>query len=557
MPVSLRPLLRSLSATGVALRNGAIRRATLGFLAYNAVEMAVWTAILVYAYAATGPASVGIVAVTQLVPSAILAPFLANIGDRYPRARVLVAWFLVQALVIAAVGVVIQAGVAPVIVYAVSALATVTLTQTRPILASLLPELARTPDELTAANALGAIMVGLGGFMGPLAVGILLVVATPAVVFLASAFALLLGCALLVGLHGHPDAAVAHLDDADDVPAELDPRGLLAGLRAVASDADLAIVIALMTGQFLIFGGMEVLLVLIAIDLLGLGESGAGFLLSAVGLGAILGGGAAFALVGRRRLAPFLGVAAVIIGLPIALVGVAPGGRSAAILLVIAGIGFAVLETTGQTLLQRITPDVIRARVFGVLEGLLLVGEAAGSLLVAPIALAIGLERTSIVLGLLLPVIAAIAVSRFARIDRRVFMPEAELHALRHVSMLAPLGPAALESVARHLVHRSVVAGEIVIREGDPGDRWYLVDQGRFLVTRDGVHRNELTHGDGFGEIALLRAVPRTASVSAAVDGSLWYLERDQFLAAVTGSPQALLEAELVAAERIATDARR
>ena len=209
---------------------------------------------------------------------------------------------------------------------------------------------------------------------------------------------------------------------------------------------------ALLTAQLVIFGGLEVLLVLLAIDLLGIGESGAGYLIGALGLGAIIGGAAAFGLVGRRRLAPWLGIAAVVIGLPIALIGVAPATRSAALLLAVCGIGFAILEVAGQTLLQRITPDAVRARVFGILEGLMLIGEAVGSLIVPPIALAIGLQGTAVALGLLLPVVAGLAVFRFARIDARVAIPEAELRALRRVPMFAPLGAAALETLARHLV---------------------------------------------------------------------------------------------------------
>ena len=130
-------------------------------------------------------------------------------------------------------------------------------------------------------------------------------------------------------------------------------------------------------------------------------------------------------------------------------------------------------------------------------------------------------------------------------------LPEAELRALRRVSMLAPLGPAAIEALARHLVRVPVVAGAVVIREGDVGDRWYLVERGAFDVTIDGQARNGLGPGDAFGEIALLRDVPRTATVTAATDGSLWALERDEFLAGVTGSPVALREAERVAAARL------
>ena len=478
----LDSILRSITVSASAMRNGSIRRAMAAYLAFNTVEMASWTTILVYAYGATGPGSVGLVAILQLIPSAVAAPLLANIGDRFPRATVLLGWFLVQALLLAATGVAIVVGAPPIVVYLVSALASISLTQTRPILASLLPELARSPEELTAANAWSTIFIGVGGFLGPVGAAILLAVSDAQVTFLVAAGVLAVGGVLLIGLHGPADAPLAPADDEAD--ARSDGRvSILAGLREVARDRDLLVVVALLTGEYVIYGGLEILLVLTAIELLGIGESGAAALVGAVGLGGIIGGAAAFALVGRRRLAPWLGVAAVVIGVPIALIGFDPVPRTAAILVVVSGIGFAIIDTAGQTLLQRITPDAVRARVFGVLEGLILVGEAVGSLIVPPIALVLGLQGTAIAIGLLLPLAALLAVGRFSSIDARVKLPEAELRALRRVPMLAPLGPAAIETLARHLVRVPVVAGTAVIREGDAGDRWYLVERGAFDVS--------------------------------------------------------------------------
>ena len=546
----LAPVLRSIRVSAFAMRNGSIRRAMVAYLAFNTVEMASWTTILVYAYGATGPASVGLVAILQLIPSAVAAPLLANIGDRFPRATVLLGWFLAQAFLLAATGVAILVGAPPLVVYLVSAVASISLTQTRPILASLLPELSRSPEELTAANAWSTIFIGIGGFLGPIGAAVLLAVADAQVTFLAAAGVLAAGAVLLIGLRGPAEAPLASPDGAG-APADGGLRSIAAGLREVARDRDLLVVNALLTGEYVIYGGLEILLVLLAIELLGIGESGAAALVGAVGLGGIIGGAAAFALVGRRRLAPWLGVASVVIGLPIALLGVDPAARTAALLVVVSGIGFAIIDTAGQTLLQRITPDAVRARVFGVLEGLLLVGEAVGSVIVPPLALVVGLQGTAIAIGLLLPLLALLAVGRFASIDARVKLPEAELRALRQVPMLAPLGPATIETLARHLVRVPVVTGSVVIREGDVGDRWYLVERGAFDVTVAGEHRPRLGPGDAFGEIALLRDVPRTATVTAASDGSLWALERDEFLAGVTGSPSALREAERVAAARL------
>ena len=202
----LDSILRSVRVSASAMRNGSIRRAMVAYLAFNTVEMASWTTILVYAYGATGPGSVGLVAILQLIPSAVAAPLLANIGDRFPRATVLLGWFLAQAFLLAATGVAIVVGASPIVVYLVAALASVSLTQTRPILASLLPELARSPEELTAANAWSTIFIGIGGFLGPVGAAILLAVADAQVTFLVAAGVLAAGGVLLIGLHGPAEA---------------------------------------------------------------------------------------------------------------------------------------------------------------------------------------------------------------------------------------------------------------------------------------------------------------------------------------------------------------
>ena len=296
---------------------------------------------------------------------------------------------------------------------------------------------------------------GIGGLIGPLAVGLILATWSAGEAFVAMG-AVLLAVGVWLAILGrraeHARAASILAEGAEEGPeADLSSGGLLAGLRLIATDRDVLIVTALLTGRLVIYGGIEILVVLIAIDLLGMGDAGAGYLAAAMGLGTIAGGAAAFSLVGRRRLALWLGIAAVMIGIPVALIGVAPEPRSTAILLALTGIGLAVLDVAGQTLLQRITPDAIRARVFGALEGLQLIGEAFGSLVILPVVLLFGIQAALILLGALLPVIALLAVHRFERIDARVILPERELAIVRAAAIFRPLGPAALETLARHL----------------------------------------------------------------------------------------------------------
>ena len=559
----------SLRVAGAAFRNRAIRSVLLAFFAFNAVELGAWTAILVYAYDATGPASVGIVAVAQLLPSALLAPFLAALGDRFPRGRLLAGWYVAQAAALLVTGLAIVGGAPALAVYVVSMVATITMTQTRPLQAALLPDLAESPDELTAANALASTAEGVGGLVGPLVVGLILSGSTTAAAFLAMGAALLIaGCLPLLldrRIVGAPDRSAGAGAGADrdrrvggqvgDLgPGDEDAGsslGLFDGLRLIARDRDVLVVVAMLTGRLVIFGGLEVMIVLIAIDLLGMDDAGAGYLAAAMGVGIIVGSATTISLVGRRRLARWLGFAAVMVGIPVALIGIGPAPASTAILLVLVGIGLAVLDVAGQTSLQRITPDDLRARVFGALEGLQLIGEALGSLLIVPIVVLFGLDVALILLGLLLPALALLSVRRFTSIDARVVLPTRELAVVRAVPMFSALRPAILESLARHLESIVAPAGTVVIREGDPGDRFYIVEAGEVAVTVAGDSRPSLGPGATFGEIALLRDVPRTASVIATTDVRLWALDRAEFLAAVTGSMPALQEAERLASVRL------
>ncbi len=559
-------------------RNGSLLRATLAFVVFNAVELGEWTGILVYAFAATGPASVGLVAVLQLLPAAVSAPFTAGFGDRHPRGRVLVATYAAQAILIAAAGAAILLHASPAVVYPLVVLLSIAQTMPRPVQGALLPELAASPGELTAANAMASIAEGIGALAGPLALGIMLVGSGVGVAFVAGGAAMLLAALLVAGaaLGGGPapSAAVADAASPEHAPdggapdpllvrsAALDRRpspgsggdaaGALDGLRAVASDPDMALVMALLAGRLLVYGGLEVLLVLASIELLGTGASGAGFLTSVFGAGIIAGGASTVAIVGRRRLAPWLGVGALVVGVQLLLIGVMPSAGAALVLLGIGGMGMAVIDVVGQTLLQRIAPDAARARILGVLEALLLVAEALGSFLVAPVVLVLGVRGALIAFGAALPLVALIAAPRFGRLDARVVIPAREIAVLERVSIFAPVSAAILELAARSLVRVVLPAGVVVIREGEPGDRFFVLVDGMVRVTQAGRPLRELGPGGSFGEIALLRDVPRTATVTALTQVELYALDREHFLAAVTGQPRAIAEALRVAEARLA-----
>ena len=291
-------------------------------------------------------------------------------------------------------------------------------------------------------------------------------------------------------------------------------------------------------GQTMVIGALDVLTVVLAYSVLAMGPSGPGVLSAAVGVGGLLGAAATVLLIGRERLAPAFFAGVVVIGVPIALVAFANGPAAAVILLGIAGVGKSFFDVTARTLLQRSVDDDVLARVFGVQEGLAMAALAVGSVIAPILVNRLGVESAFILAGLTLPLIALLVFQRIRAVDRDAALADPEAVALlRRTSIFGPLGPANLERVARNMVPLEVAAGVVVIREGDAGDRFYVIEAGTVVVSKAGAALVTLGPGDFFGEIALLRDVPRTATVKAEKTCSLRTLDREHFLAAVTGSP--------------------
>jgi hypothetical protein len=292
--------------------------------------------------------------------------------------------------------------------------------------------------------------------------------------------------------------------------------------------------------------------VVLAIDVLGIGDSGVGLINGAMAAGGLAGGALAISLVGRRRLGPALLAGAAVFGLGIATAGLVPVVLLAAGSILMAGIGRTLLDVAGRTLLQRVAPDAVLARIFGVLEGMNMAALAMGAMLAPLLIELLGATAALAAAGLAVPVLALLVRGALARADQAT-VPERELALVRGLPMFAPLPGPMLERLARDLVPLVVPAGQAVIREGEPGDRFYILGAGEAEVTiGDRVVRRQVP-GDGFGEIALLRDIPRTATVTALTDLELFALERDVFLEVVTGQPQSHHVASEMVTERLGT----
>jgi len=217
----------------------------------------------------------------------------------------------------------------------------------------------------------------------------------------------------------------------------------------------------------------------------------------------------------------------------------------------VVGVGRSALDTSGLTLLQRLVADSVLARVFGVRETLSLAAIGIASVVAPVLVEAVGIRTALVVTGVLLPAIALICWRRLERMDAGAAVREREVSLLRATPIFEPLPPATIELLAARLAPVRAPAGAEIIHQGDPGDRFYLVTSGEVEVLVDGEPAGRLGPGGYFGEIALLRNVPRTATVRALGDVELYALERDVFVSAVTGHPQSEASADAVVSTRL------
>lgn len=535
-------LSESLGALRAVFANPGLRRLELAWVGSVTGEWSYVVALAVFAFDAGGAAAVGLVGLIRFLPAAAVAPFAALLGDRFRRERVMLAADAVRALGLAGAAVAVAISAPAGLVYALAALVSLVSTAFQPAQAALLPSLARRPEELTAANVASSTIESVGTFLGPALGGLLLAATSPTVVFAATA-GTFVWSALMVARIPAPDRE--EREERRDVVGQA-----LAGFRAVLGDARVRLLVGLYAAQTLVAGALNVLIVVTALELLDLGEAGVGFLNSAVGVGGLVGAVAALTLVGRR-LAGGFGVGIVLWGLPILLVGVWPDRASVLVFLGLVGIGNTLVDVAALTLLQRAIPDDVLARVFGVLESLILASVAVGAV-IAPVLIAgLGTRGALVATGAFLPVLAALAWRRLAALDAGARVPGRELALLRGVPIFAPLPAATLEHLAARLAPVSLAAGETLFRQGDPGDRFYVLGGGEVEVSAGGRELSALGPGGYLGEIALLNDVPRTATVTARTQVELFALERGEFLTAVTGHAASAAAADAVIADRL------
>jgi MFS family permease len=516
--------------------NGNLRRAQLSFLGAWTAEWAFTVALGIVAYRDGGATAVGLVGLLRMVPSAVVAPFAATLADRGRRERVLVLVSTVRGVATGLAGIVVALNGPVMIVYVLAVFSTIAATLYRPAHSALLPSLCRTGHELASANVVRGMLDSVATLAGPLLAAVLLKFTDVAVVFAFASGASLAAAALVLRLRY------------DAPPRPSAPHGrLLAdaaeGIRAVVRNRDLALFLGLALAQTFSRGALTVFTVVVALDLLRTGEPGVGTLTAAIGAGAVIGSIGASLLVGSGRLAQWFGIGVALWGLPIALIPLFPWQATALILLACVGVGNALVDVGLFTLMARLAPDAVLARVFGLLESLVALGVGLGALVASLLVDLTNVRVALVVVGAVCPILVAVAWRRLRHLDRYVGVLDEEIGLLHGVPMLQPLPLPSIEQLARGMEPVHVPAGQAVFRQGDPADRFYVIETGTADVVGDGRLVTTLGPGDGFGEIALLRRVPRTAMVRAATDLELQALTCDRFLPVVTGFPPSAREA--------------
>ena len=532
-----------------ATHGGSIRhhpgltRVVVAYSGFGLGEAALWLATIVYAFERGGVQEAGAVAVIGLVFAMFVAPFSAFAGDRFRSDRALSAGFGFQFAAAAAAATAIWVD-APLVAYAAAVLMSGAYSLTRPVIGSVLPAITSRPDELVRANVVIGVVDDIGGAAGPLIAAALFAWADIGTVFMVFAAGAALGMVLTW------DLALAHT--AEGELAGMRRRELadevIGGLRALWVDRTLRAVVGAMAVGALALGALDVLGVVFAdVRLDSGGGSVAGLLAAAVGLGSIVGSLVAGRLVGRDALRrPFvLSVAA--LGVPIVALAAVHQLLPAMIAFALVGVGRSLLIVTGSVALQRLAPRNLLVRIFGVYEGVTMLAMAVGALAVPLLVGRLGVGWAAAMSGAAVLVVALVAVASVVR--RLGDLPQPDplvVERLLADPLFAPLDVLAIAALTASAWELVMPASTVAVSEGDNGDQYFLVVDGELEVSVAGQVTRRLTAGTSFGEIALMRDLPRQATVTALTPVELLVIDRGAFLEAVTGHPQSRTTADQV-----------
>lgn len=509
---------------------------------------------LVIVYNLGGVVAAGLLGAFRMVPAVVVGMLTGALLERVPGDRILVALGLIRAISAGLLAIVIfTAGptladhqVTMVMLFVLAAVAAAAGAPVRPTQVTLMPAIARSPGELAAANTAWSTGEGVGAFGGPLIAGALMAGGMLAAVTAVAAVAFLVTAVIGAGLR---------FEQAADVSAEgrhvSSGLHLLEGVRVILRRPVLAWSMLGTYGQVLTRGLLSALIVVAAIELLDLGPSGVGLLSAALGVGGLFG--AVFAVSSTRsdRLVRKETLGLVFWGLPIAVIGIFPVPAVALMAMVVIGVANATYDVALFTIFQRGSANDERGPVLSVLEGSIGLGAVSGSLLAPVLIGVLGIQGALVVGGAILPILALAIYWRIGRARPFTVVDERLVRLLQRVPAFAELPLSAVERLVAGLVPLTSPKGTVLMTQGEPGDRFIVIETGEIEVFVDGRPIHRLGPGAGVGEIALLRHTRRTATVRAIRDVTGFSVDAMTFLAAVAG-PAAAAVTERMAQANLA-----
>ena len=515
---------------GLFRRNPALSRLLAGEFISGIGDWLYLVAILVVVYAESESAVLlGVIGAARILPYVLLSVPAGVVADRFDRRMVLLVTDVARGLIMLLLAACVILEAPTMVLVALSIAAACFSTFFGPAIASLIPSLVDERD-LGPANSAWATLDNVAFIIGPAVAGLLLASGGLVLAFLLNAVSFGIVAVILWRMRA-PVAAEADAGPADASPVA--PASWRQMLRPLAGP------FILDSATSLVSGAISVLTVVIAIDVLSAGEAGTGYLNAATGVGGVLAGVAGGALLARRLEVPLL-IGGALGGVGLAWLAVSGDLVVAMIAIGVAVAGVLLLDIVNTTLIQRTVPDELRGRAMGVLQTSSAILYSLGSL-AGPILADVAGMATVLLASAVLTAFGVGVALLLGRTPASV--PPVDPVRLRSLEqpIFAGLPRARLETAARRLVLVGVAEGETVIRQGDQADRFYVVDAGSFRVTQsDGATEVELRRlgpGDVFGEIGLLRGIPRTASVTAITDGVLHALDAEGFAELVGSGP--------------------
>jgi Cyclic nucleotide-binding domain len=510
-------------------------------------DLAAFTAASVYAYHAGGAGLVAVLGLLKALPGALLVPLVTSGSDRVRRERLLIATVVPRALLLGVAAAVMSGGGQGALVVVLVGVEGGLASSFRQVQAALLPWLARTPDELTSANTAASVLQSAAMVGGPAIAAALLAIGTAQSAMLVACGFVVVAAVLLAGVRPlsspAPVRAARRLEQ-----LKLD---MVTGFDAGVRRRDAVALFVPAAAQTFARGVLNVLTVVIALELFSLGSAAVGWLTALLGVGGLLAGPLAILLVRGRRVARSFAGGVAGWGVPMILLAFAHAPYWPYLMFGLIGVANVFDDVGGYSSLQQVIPPRLMGRALGVRRGVLLLSMGLGSAVTPLLIRAWGARGTLIATGLLVVVSAASFLPGLTAIDSRISAPGPDLALLRQVSFFRPLPFAIVEHLASELQSATYEPGDAIIGEGEPGERFYIIAAGQASAAKDGERLSEMGTGDSFGEIALLRRIPRTAAVTATSRLEVRTLAREEFLAAVTGNPESVERAEEVVSTRL------